>query len=100
MSADAFLFSVTGPYTDAPVRFPVKADKADAALACHMGLRPGFNGGLEVSARSGPFDEGSRCVIGPRYSKYNDTIRRGKASLTGAEFFAPVEVEVCALACA
>ncbi|MDR3413249.1 MAG: hypothetical protein P4L87_20235, partial [Formivibrio sp.] len=100
-SADTFLLSVTGPYTTAPVRFPVKAGKAGKAVACHAGRGPVFNGGLYVLAdNKSPtacFDGGSSCNIG---NYYEDTIGMGKKSLTGSQFYVPVEVEAFAITCA
>ncbi|MDR3742333.1 MAG: TLD domain-containing protein, partial [Terracidiphilus sp.] len=49
-SADAFLFSVTGPHTSAPVRFPVKEGNVDRALSCNPFYGPCFGGGLILAS--------------------------------------------------
>lgn len=94
-SAGAFLFSVTGPHTTAPMRFPLKAGKAEGALACHAGHGPCFNGGLIVRAASESptdcYDRGSGCRIGGRFE---DVLGRGWDSLNGEQSFLPVDVEV------
>ncbi|MDR3738091.1 MAG: TLD domain-containing protein, partial [Terracidiphilus sp.] len=68
-SGDAFLFSVTGPYTTAPVHFPVKASDMSHALYGSATCGPVFYGGLCVYASEtrlpdDSFDGGCFCGIG------------------------------------
>ncbi|MDR3410590.1 MAG: hypothetical protein P4L87_06550, partial [Formivibrio sp.] len=60
------------------------------------------NGGLYLTSRSLAlnrcFDAASFCEIGHYMNFFEDTIGKGKASLTGAEYFTPAQVEVYAVA--
>ncbi|MDR3411792.1 MAG: TLD domain-containing protein, partial [Formivibrio sp.] len=104
-SGEAFLFSVTGPYTSAPVRLPVKADEADRALGCHADCGPSFRAGLAACAGSmSPTDcfdkAGSCCYVGESWSCFDDVIGRGDDTLTGAKHFLPTDIEVYSITCA
>lgn len=94
---DAFLFSVTGPYTVAPVRFSVKAGTVDRAMQCCVYDGPTFNFGMYLRGDSTDYPSKSRflsgciCAIG---EGYEDSIGHGFKSLTGDRKFTPAEVEV------
>lgn len=84
------------------MRFPVKAACATEALYCDAGLGTVlqwwsvFGVGQWVTVPTDCFVWGSRCEIG---KSYDDVLRKGRASLTGAENFkfTPAEVEVFSL---
>ncbi|MDR3742630.1 MAG: TLD domain-containing protein, partial [Terracidiphilus sp.] len=91
----AFLFSVVGPYANV-VRFPAKTGKY--AIWKHRELGPCFENGLllESYIDGGPFGNASRCSLGLTWAAYEDTLKKGRASLTGAVDgkFIPQELEV------
>lgn len=93
----SFMFSVIGPY-GAVTHFPAMEGWEGTAIYRGAEYGPHFPGGMAVrcDATLGPegvFDQESYCAIAAG-KEYEDVLGRGKASLTGTEYWTPVEVEV------
>jgi hypothetical protein len=98
-SCDSFLFTVLNPWCDGSVKMPVNEGSryAGEAMQCHAGRGPWFNGGFVVKSSSAAstavFDEWSFCGLYSGFT-FGDPLGRGSRTLTGAECFTPLEVEV------
>ena len=106
--ADAFLFSVVGPYCSV-VRFPVKKGwpGEEWAMHCNSAYGPCFGYDLAVMSSSGeataPFGDASYCVSfgHPSLGAYQDTVGMGPRTFTGTTdphgCFTPLDIEVYAV---
>jgi hypothetical protein len=97
---DSFLFTVLNSFGDGIVKMPVnkRSVYADQTMYCCAGCGPSFGfGGFAVTDSSlsptAVFDGESFCTLCST-GTFSDPLGRGSKTFTGAQFFAPLEVEV------
>ena len=97
---DTFLFSVTSPHPGGSVtRFPLKPGYEGKAIRCYDGYGPAFGEATLVvrghnATGHAVFNGTSYCSQGSSYASFQDILRKGNHTFTGAYRFTPVEIEV------
>ena len=87
-----FLFLVENPHNDAPTLFDC-TNNANA-MYCQPNYGPTFGGGFDFCIFEGS-DAGPSRTSFPH--SYADTLGRGNATFTGAQYFTPEDYEVWAV---
>jgi hypothetical protein len=96
---NSFVFTVSNPFGDGIVKMPVNEASAWAreTLKCHVSCGPWFGSGFVVGKSKGfpdaAFDQASGCWLNSN-DTFGDPLGRGKLTLTGSQYFTPVEMEV------